>query len=109
MRVEINTLFLDLAQSCKGKHLKSTGICQHRLIPYRKLADTAHIVNHIIPRTHMKVIGVAQHDLCMDLLKIPGRYRTLDCTDRTNIHKYRCLHRTMNRLQSGTLRHAILT
>ena len=55
---EGNTLFLNLTQSRQGKDLKSTGICQDRLIPGHELVKSAHLFDDPITGSDMQMVGV---------------------------------------------------
>ena len=63
MRGEMYSLLRNPAQAGKRKHLKAAAIREDRPIPVKKLVDAAHIVDHVVPRTDMQVIGIGKLDL----------------------------------------------
>ena len=96
MGIEIYAFFFDLSKTRQRKYLKSTGVCQDRFVPYHKFMQSAHLFYNLITRSYVKVIGVGQLHLCADLLQILGRYCSLDCCCRSDIHKNRGLYHAMH-------------
>ena len=96
--------FFDLAEFCKGKHLESAGVRQDRTLPVHKLVKSSKLLHNLVTRTYMEMISIGKLHLCSDLIKILRRNSSLDCPDRTHIHKHRSLDRTMHSLKLSPLR-----
>ena len=95
MRGERHALFLDLAQLCERKHLKTAGIGQDRTVPGHEFVDAAELAHDFVARAQMQVVGVGELDLCADALQILSAQRTLDRRLRADVHKDRRLDRAV--------------
>ena len=89
MRIKADALFFYFAEFSKRKDLKSAAVCKNRTAPPREFVKTAEVVNQIIPRSYVKVVCVAQHNLCFDIFKINGRKTAFYCARRCYVHKCR--------------------
>ena len=73
MRIKGYALFGDLAQFGQTEYLKSTAVRQNGPIPAGKFVQPSQISHHLVPGTQVQMVGVAQHNLCADLLQIQCR------------------------------------
>ena len=97
MRVEGHAFLGDLAQLGQTEHLKPAAVRQDGAVPFCEFVQAAHIGHQLITRTQMQMIGVAQHDLCADILEIQRRKTALDGSGRGNILERGGLYRTVDR------------
>ena len=104
MRVEINSLFLDLAQLRQGEHLESAGIGKDRSVPVHKLVKSPKLFHDFVSGAHMKMIRVGQLYLRTDLMKIYRGHSSLNCSNCSYIHENRSLNRSMNSLEFSSFR-----
>ena len=65
--MEMYSFLLDLPEARKGKHLKSAGIRQNRLVPYHKLMQPSKFFYHLIARSYVEMIGIGKLHLGFDL------------------------------------------
>ena len=57
--------------------------------------QAAHIVDKAIAGTQMQMVGIRQFDLTADVLQIRRTQCALDRALRADVHKDRCLHRSV--------------
>ena len=107
MRMEGDALFLDLSKICQGEHLKTAGIGKDRFVPSHERVQAAKLINGLIPRTYVQVIGIAKRDLRINTSKVIGTEAALNSACRRDIHKNRGLDRAMDSLHMGSLRHPL--
>ena len=91
MRGELHTLFGHLAYIGEGEYLKTSRVGEDRTCPSLETMQTTSLVKNLRTRTEIKVIGVAENDLRLDILFEESALYTLDGTNRTNRHKNRGL------------------
>ena len=103
MGIEVYTLFLNLSESGKRKHLESTGISKDRLVPGHKLVQPAKLFHYLISRTHMQMISIRQFHLCSDFFKICGRNSPFNRCNCSYIHKYRSLDHSVYGMEAAAL------
>ena len=68
MAVKGDAFFCDLSQLSQTEHLKSAAVGKDRALPAGKFVQAAHIAHHLITGSQVHMIGVAQHNLCANLL-----------------------------------------
>ena len=90
---------LDLAQGRQRKHLKAAGVGQHRTVPAHEFVQTAHLLDDLVARPDVQMIGVGQLNLAAKLLEIERVNRTLDRTRCADILEYRRLYHAMCRAE----------
>ena len=103
MGIEVYTLFLNLSESGKRKHLESTGISKDRLVPGHKFVQSAKLFHYLISRTHMQMISIRQFHLCSDFFKICSRNSPFDRCNCSYIHKYRSLDHSVYGMEAAAL------
>ena len=59
--------------------------------------QTAHLSHEFVARAQVQMIGVAQHDLCADVLEVQRRQTALDGGSRGDILERRGLDRAVHR------------
>ena len=101
------TFFFDLAEFCKGKDLKSAGVSKDWALPIHKFVKSAKLLHYFVTWTHMQMIGIRQLHLCSNIIKVLCGNSTFYCADRSYVHEYRGLDRTMDSLKLSTLRTAL--
>ena len=99
VRVKGYAFLLDLAQGRQRKHLKAAGVGQHRTVPAHEFVQTAHLLDDLVTRTDVQMIGVRQLNLAAQLLEIECVNRTLDRTRCADILEYRRLYHAMCRTE----------
>ena len=99
MRVKGYAFLLDLAQGRQRKHLKAAGVGQHRTVPAHEFVQTTHLLDDLVARTDVQMIGVGQLNLAAKLLEIECVNRTLDRTRCADIHKAGRLKSTVYRFK----------
>ena len=75
--------------------MKSSAVRQDRAMPVHEFMQTTHLLHHIITGADMKVIGIGQLDLAVQLFQIMGRYAALDGRLGSHVHKDRGLGRAV--------------
>ena len=87
-----DALLGNLAQSRQRKNLKAAAVGQDGTRPVHKLMQSAHVVNQIIARAQVQMVGVGQLDLAVHItLQLNGGYAALYGGAGTDIHKHRGL------------------
>ena len=107
MRMEGDSLFLNLTKGSQGENLESAGIRQDRPVPVHKPVKASQLLNCLVSRAHVHMVSVRQLDLGSDLTQIIRGNGTLYGCRGSHIHKNRGLHRTVNRLQLTPLRSSV--
>ena len=98
MRREINALLLYPAELCKRKYLKSARIGEHGTVPIEELMNSAEVVNKLIARADMEVIGVRQLDLTAEVIEVSRRNSALYRGACADVHEHGGLNGPVNRL-----------
>ena len=88
-------LFGDLPQSGQGENLEPAAVCEDGAIPPHEFVQSSHLTDHIIPGTHMKMVGVGQLHLAADIPQVLGRQPAFDGGLGAHIHKNRGLDGAM--------------
>ena len=68
--VEGDAFLLDVPKLCQGEHLKAAGIREDRPVPERHFVEAAKLCHELIAGPHMQMVGVAEHDLRVDVLQV---------------------------------------
>ena len=103
------TLLLDLSELCKRENLKSAAVGQDRTVPAREPVESAKLLNKLITRANMEMIGVAKLNLGMNVLEVICVKRTLYRSAGCDILKGRRFDRSVNRFKfTETCRSALL-
>ena len=105
---EMHALLRDSAKSRKREYLKAAAVREHRPIPVKKFMDAAHIVNDVVPRTHMQMIGVGKLHLTADLVEVLRGNAALDGSGCSDIHKNGGLYRAVNGFKGAAARVPLL-
>src|SRR5215470_12226617 len=91
---EVDAILDNPPQGIQAEYLKATGIAQDRLLPGAEGMKTACLLDEIMARPEIKVVGVGEDDLGstgVDL--VPGqRFHGGVSTDR---HEYRCVNQAV--------------
>ena len=95
--VEGHALLRNMAQLGQTEHLKAAAVGQDGAVPLGKLVQTAHLSHEFVARAQVQMIGVAQHDLCADVLEVQRRQTALDGGSRGDILERRGLDRAVHR------------
>ena len=106
MRGKSHAFFLDIAQLCKRKYLKSAAVGKHGAIPIEKLMYPAELVNDILARADMKMICVGKLHLAADPFQIAGGYGALYRGTCADIHKHRRENIAVNGAENACARTA---
>ena len=106
MRGKSHAFFLDIAQLCKRKYLKSAAVGKHGAIPIEKLMYPAELVNDILARADMKMICVGKLHLAADPFQIAGGYGALYRGACADIHKHRRENIAVNGAENACARTA---
>src|SRR6478672_9757062 len=61
MALELDAVFADFSQGCKGKDLESPGVGEDGSIPAHELMEAAHLFYELIPRPQVKMVRVRQN------------------------------------------------
>ena len=95
MGSEGHALFLNMSQRSERKDLKPAAVGQNRAFPPGEAVQPTHAADHLISGPKMQMVGIAQHDLALQRLQVIGGNPALDGSRGRDIHKGRCLHRTV--------------
>ena len=88
-----HALFLNLAETGKGKYLKAAAVSQNRAIPPHELVKTSQGLDHVITGAQMKMVGIAQFDLTTQLfLQVKGIDAAFNGSLRAHVHEHRGLY-----------------
>ena len=68
MAAKLHTFLLDFADASQREHLKAAAVGQHRAVETVELVQTASRFQHFESWTQIEVIGVAEDDLCLDVV-----------------------------------------
>ena len=68
MRAELTAFLSQFANARQREHLKTAAVGQDRALPSVEAVQSACRTQHFEARTKVEMIGVAQDDLCLDLL-----------------------------------------
>jgi hypothetical protein len=104
MGLKRNALFCDVGQFGQGKNLKATAVREYRSLPTYKFVKAVKLFNNITPGPEVKMVGIAEDDLCTGRRQLIGRQR-FDRTQRSHRHEDRGFHFSAGRLNdpgSGT-------
>ena len=103
VRVEMDTLFFDLAQVRQRKDLKAAGIRQDRPVPVHEFMQAAQFIYDLVSRPHVQMIGVRKLHLAADGLQILRGDRAFDGGSRAHVHKDRRLDDAVHGLKAAAL------
>ena len=98
MVLEMGPLLRDTAQLRQGKNLETTAVGQNRTIPAHELVQAADLADDVEPRTHEKMVGIAEDDLRMELPQFARTHR-LHRSLRADRHENRCTNNSATRVQ----------
>ena len=98
MILKMGPLLRDTAQLRQGKNLETTAVGQNRTIPAHELVQAADLADDVEPRTHEKMVGIAEDDLRMELPQFARTHR-LHGSLRADRHENRCANDTTARVQ----------
>ena len=88
---EFASFLAELADACQGKYLKTAGVSQYRTVPGIELMKTACLAKCVKSGAQIKMVGVAQDNLGLDLLTEFSEVNTLDRANRSYGHEDRGL------------------
>jgi hypothetical protein len=91
MTLKLDAVFFDPPKALQGKHLKPTGVGQHRAIPRGEPMEPAKTSNHLFARAQVQVVRVPQNDLGTGSTYIVGT-ETADDSVGSHRHEGRRLH-----------------
>ena len=87
--LERHAVIVDLAGLCQREDLKAARVGEHGAVPLHERMQAAHIAHEFVAGTQVEMIGIAQYECSVDILKMFGR-ESLDCGLRTNGREDRC-------------------
>ena len=93
--LEGDAFLFDLAPMRQRVHLKAAAIGQDRSLPAIEAVQTAGFLQHLQAGAQVKVIGVAQTNLCLNVVDQLMLMHCLDRGRRTDGHEDRCLNRAV--------------
>ena len=74
-------------EAVEGEYLEAAGIRKDGPVPVHKLVEAAELLNQLVPRSHMKVVGIGKLHLRTDLAQVIGGHGSLDGRHRSHVHK----------------------
>ena len=86
-----------MTQLGQAEHLEPAAVSQNGAIPLGKLVQASHLGHELVTRAQVQMIGIAQHDLCADILEIQRRQAALDGGGCGDVLERRGLYRTVDR------------
>ncbi len=89
----------DLPQLRQRENLVTSAVGQNRPIPIHELMEAAEMFDHVEPRPHEQVIGVAQDDLSFHFAQLARTHR-FDAALRSNRHEGWGLDHAMRSFQA---------
>ena len=101
-------LLLDLSELCKRENLKSAAVGQDRTVPAREPVESAKLLNKLITRANMEMVGVAKLNLGMNVLEVICVKSTLYRSAGCDILKGRRFDRSVNRFEFTETRRSAL-
>ncbi len=105
-RLELHPFLADLAQRAQAEHLKTARIGEYRPVPAHEAMQAAMRRDHLQPRAQPQVEGIAQHDLCADLVQLERRHR-LHGAIGPDRHEGRGFDRAVGQLQGAATGEAV--
>ncbi len=97
MRPESHAFIGDFAQLREAVNLKSAGVSQHGARPADESMQAAHAANRLVSRTKIKMIGIAENDLCAERFDDVLRHG-LHAAGRSHRHEHGSFHGLMRQL-----------
>ena len=107
MALEMHALFLDLADTGEGEHLKPAAVGKHGLVPGHELMQAARFPDQILTGAQVQVIGIGKHDFRANLRHFP-RGHGLDGGYGTHRHIHRGMDVAVRRMQQAQTRAGLL-
>lgn len=75
MGAECATVLCKLSVGSQREDLESAAVCKHRLVPRNEFMQATGLVYYVETRTEIKVIGISQNNLGIDIIpQIPVVY-----------------------------------
>ena len=111
MRAEHTAVLAEFTDRAKGKNLKTTAVSKDRSVPTLKFMQASCSLQDIQSGSKVKVIGIPQNNLSLDILLQVVVVNSLNGAHRSHRHKNRSMYSTvigLNPASSGR-RSAILT
>ena len=90
MALKDHAFFGDFATGSEGKDLITTAIGQNRAVPAHKAMQSAGLFQYTCTRPQVKMIGIAQDDLCLYIVFQLLLANGLDAAHRSHRHENRC-------------------
>src|SRR5690606_29795412 len=91
MRLERNAFFPDFAYLGERVNLVAAAVGEQRFIPSVKFMQSPGFLDNVESGTQVEVIGVAQNDLCLDIVSKFGLVDRLHRAGSSHRHKNRGL------------------
>ena len=89
VRTEFNTFLTQFAYSRERKYLKASAVCKHWTVKSVELMQSSSLFKDLKSRTQIKMIGVSQYNLCLDIVLQFSLMHCFNCSGSTNRHEYR--------------------
>ena len=105
-RGELHALLADLAHLAQAPHLEAAGVGEDGLVPALEAVQAAELLEHVEPRPHPQVEGVAQDDLRVHLIERARRH-ALHRAVGAHGHEDRRLHDAVIQGEAAAARVAI--
>ncbi len=99
MGIELHAFLRDFPQLRQGKYLEAAAVRQNGTVPAHEAVKPPLTADHALSGAYMKMIGVAQLHLAVELLQIIGRDAALDGGGRAHVHKGGRLNGSVNRYE----------
>ena len=85
---ELDTLLAHLAYAREGEYLEAAAIGEHGAVEAVELMQAASLLYHLQAGAQVEVVGVAEDDLCLDVVLQLGEVHALDGTEGAYGHEY---------------------
>ena len=103
MRLEPDTVFINIPQRAQAEYLVTTTVGQYRTVPCHKPMQSSQLTDRLLSRPQEEVIRIAQENLDAQVVQLIGRHR-LDCGLRAHGHENRSLYKSVRRMQTAAAR-----
>ena len=103
VRAKSDALVRHPAQTAEAEHLKAAGIGEDRPGPGHEIVQAAQAANQLVARPQVKMVGIAENDLRVELFEIPLRL-ALYRRPRADGHERRCFDHPVGSGQPASTR-----
>ena len=96
VRFKRHTLLGNFRQGVEAEYLEPAAVRQDGVAPVHEMVQSAELLDYVMSRPHIEMIGIAENDLRPAVFQIFRRKR-LDRRLRTNRHEHRRIDRAVRR------------